>query len=275
MPVVIPRLIPGHTIALQDAMIIATDAGDSLVTNIAAGLSGCYVDAGATQTMAGFLASTAAQIMETLQDWPLFKTPPRYIMIDIETPVRPQEWGLQTAAYFTALSLRVKTAKTAFPGSIVGLYGTPFPPSEANGALYGESEAKGYELAAATGVDFTCPVCRSPWVEADPGFGTLPAYVQYGLAAATAMGLPVVPIMAFYSVNGSSAGNGRPFSADVLRVTLAQIYKYSSVQAVAIWGADETQVGPAILTDVGFDLDDETERSIKHYWSAVCYPRWI
>ncbi len=268
---IIPRLIPPVTIAMQDAMC-SLDLSHSLVKNDASGLSGCYVDASANQTLAGFLAPTEKSIMSTLRFWPLFHNPPALIILDVESPIRPQQWGQQNEAYFAALELRVQTVKKTFPNSNVGLYGTPFPAPQANDALYGMNEAKGYRLAVTCGVDFACPVCRSPWMENDPSFETLPAYVQFGLNAAAGYDLPVVPMMAFASTNG--AESGKLFSAGLLRWTLANIYAHGGVHSIVIWAGDESQIGPTILSDCGFDVADVGENSIRNLW-PLCYPSYL
>lgn len=174
------------------------------------------------------------------------------VVLDMEpTWGRPQFWYRQPLAFFHQLKMICDTIKSLLPNCRLSLYAF-FPPAMGDlsaGNWIGQ-EFQGYLTAGRTGVynslSYLCVILRSPYVPVDRAYHLTQRWLATGLAAASTFRLPLLGLMGFDNVNGSSSGYQKPYPVSTLRMQM-QAARDGGCLSCVLWGADQSRVNLGVV----------------------------
>lgn len=264
-----PTIQPSLQIALQDGFCTAkTNLSNSIFGNnvVVAGASACSSDL----SLAEFNAVAADEIKSMFLGCKMgfeAATFAGMVVLDIESPIPPQQWYLQNEAFFASIKLRIDTIRGVLPKAKLGLYGVVYAPylGQVNGTGYpgGKTWATGplagYKMAAAAHVfdslDYLCPVCPAVWGPGDTiaqQTSVLPSViVAINQTAALGTGKLISPFIRWKIYSTASKANEQHAAAQVLIEQICAATATRQCDSLIVWAAAETDIDPKILSAVG------------------------
>ena len=275
-----------HNLMFQDQYLGTTYAGTLdpyIFANDAYSLGGWGLSADTNFTINDFISRTEQQIQNQLLTY-IFQQPLDFattdiVMLDIEAPIQPNDWGnpihdAYRDDYLLAVKRRIEVARALLPDARLSLYAVVVPNAagDNDSPTWLQNSWSGYTRAAELGVydslDLLSPHLYAAWGPDDASFWmtTIPDYTRMGIERAevlektTGETLPLAPLLSFYNYNGTSNNHGQLHDHAVVRDQMHILYDYASVETVNIWAPGPGVLDiPAYLDALGMRIGDVTQ----------------
>lgn len=221
-------------------------------------ISGGAILAGKGKSTSWFIAQTEDAIHRQLDRYKqrngISETFEGLVVLDIEHPVHPQDWGDHMVAsgssgqfeqLMDAVKRRIEVAREEFPKAKLALYGIGMPDSRGRRTDPGYLRSmEGYHAAGRLGVydklDFVVPVLYQRFGPRDMAYDTIAAYTQLGVESGREMrrsngsSVEIIPFLGLIVANGNSVHHHQPIETKDL-VGQLKVMQDLGVERWAFW----------------------------------------